>query len=345
MKCLNQMILMTFIAVLLLTKYASAAPDKFGNGGGVWSCEGSSSELFDMMFMDVFEARREYQLIVPETAGEHLAYVQEKKAWIQKNLPQGIQINKHIEYVEKNITWIDDIIVSIPDAANKITPHPSLCKQGEWKPVQLVNFTDDFRILIRRELFESPLLTNMERGAVYLHEGIYSFLRSEFNDSTSVRTRAIVGFVISDLSDSEKVQRINKVLGQEPVNPDPEEHGYVCGIRPGHVGHLYLGEKKTEAEARTAALEECIKGERIDFLFPGVGYGPERECIASKVGCEEIKTSEKKYSCSFKDFFGRKEFKGQGRTRLEAQKDSINSCYVNGEDEHTCSRLDSMTCH
>lgn len=332
-----------FLGFLNLGNISFAAPDRIGNGGGVWMCEGSAGEIFDLMFMDIFEARREYQLNIPEVTESYSIVIQKQKDWIVKNLSKGAQIQDHVEYVEKNITWIEDIIVSIPDAANKITPHPSLCKQGKWAPVQLVNFTDDFRILVRRELFESPLLTDMERAAVYLHEGIYSYLRTEFGDQNSVRTRAIVGILFSDLSDSEKIQRIMKVLNQENSKPqEPVVEGYICGLKPESYSALYTVEAKEEAKARKEVVEVCKEGEKPfpDFPLPGPGM----KCKEIKVSCEKITNQERNRICRLKNFFGDKTYEGRGRTRLEAQKEAMTQCLSTEGSESDCYRSENMSC-
>lgn len=336
---------------MFFSGHATAVPDRIGNGGGVWMCEGPKKEVFDLMFMDVFEARREYQLNVPETDEDYISFLQSKKNWIQQFLSVGTKINEHVIYVEKNITWIEDIIVSIPDAAYKLTPHPSLCKQGQWSPIQLVNFTDDFRVLVRRELFESIHLTNVERAAVYLHEGIYSFLRTEFGDTNSVRTRAIVGFILSSLSDIEKVERINKVLKAEPEHPEPDpssKKGYICGIRPEQYKALYISEAMTEVEARQGALDNCKKGESIPSPFPFPDFpgdfGPARDCKETKVVCELISTSNKKRTCTIEDQFRNRNYPGVGRTELEAQKEAMNRCLAAGESEFHCYSAEKMIC-
>jgi len=329
----------------LISDPASAA-DKIGNGGGVWVCQGPALEVFDIMFMDVFEARREYQLTLPESQESDLQIVQAQKKWIETFLQEPRKIVKHVEYVEKNITWIEDIINLIPDAASKITPHPSTCKEGEWTAVQLVNFTEDFRILVRRELFESKLMSNLERAAVYMHEGIYSYLRSEFGDSTSVRARAIVGFLLSNLSNEEKVSRIQKVLKQEPPIPDqPVTKGWICGIKPERHSALYISEGTTAKQATEGALNQCKKGENPMPDFPGMPGGPPSSCRENKILCEAFTSSEKSKKCQISfDHISSKVYPGLGRTRLEAQSEAMTQCLVSEGSGFECYRPDNMTC-
>ncbi|MEZ0391910.1 MAG: hypothetical protein ACAH59_06825 [Pseudobdellovibrionaceae bacterium] len=332
---------------LVLATVSGKAGDKVGNGGGVWVCEGPQLEIFDILFMDVYEARREYKLNLPESDLSDLEIVRIQKPWIEKFLLEPRQFLKHIEYVEKNVTWIDDVIIQIPDGANKTSPHPTLCKQGEWKAVQLVNFTDDFRILVRRELFESSFMSNLERAAVYLHEGIYSYLRSEAGDSTSVRARAIVGFLLSDLPNQEKVERIQKTLQQSgpPEDPPPPSQGWICGIKPQKFSALYIGENSAQQKAKESALKACQDGENHmppGFPFPGEPLG---DCKAEKILCEAILSAEKSKSCKLDlSPFG-KIYEGVGRTRLEAQKEAMNQCLAVEGIESKCYDGDDLTCN
>ncbi|MGZ3749436.1 MAG: hypothetical protein ACXVCD_19020 [Pseudobdellovibrionaceae bacterium] len=334
---------------------AQASPDRIGNGGGVWVCEDSHHTVYDIMFMAVFEARREYQLNLPEVQHAPLDTVQLQKKWIEKFLNDPHNIIKHIEYVEKNITWIDDVINLIPDGANKISPHPSTCKQGDWNAVQLVNFTDDFRILVRRELFDSPFMSNLEKAAVYLHEGIYSYLRTEFSDTNSVRARAIVGFLLSNLPDNEKLVRIQKVLKQVVDNPEPQPTtSWMCGIKPDTYTALYVYEAPSADKAREGALNACIKGENpmehIPGLpgfpqFPGGDFGPQSKCKENKIYCEAITSSKKSKNCTLTTIFGNKTYTGTGRSQLEAQKEAISLCLATEGDEHRCYDPSQIVCN
>lgn len=349
------------LAASFLAQSALGIPDKIGNGAGVWVCENANSEIFDVMFMDIFEAKREYQLEVPERTEPFAQLVQEKKEWIASHLSSAGALLPHIDYVEKNITWIDDIIISIPDAASRISPHPSTCRQGKWNPVQLVNFTEDYRILVRRDLFTSPMISEVERAAVYLHEGIYSYLRTEYADTTSVRTRAIVGFLFSNLPDGEKLARINKVLAQTqkpPTEPEPVPmKGVMCGLKPDVFSPLYIFEAKTEAEARTKVVEACKKGQNPmpDFPgypgggvfpgFPGGGIpGPGMECKDSLVLCEQIVSSERSRRCDLPNFSGSQTYTGYGRTVLEAKHEAMNQCH-SSEGSTSCYTSRDMKCN
>lgn len=343
---------------------ATAAPDRIGNGGVVWSCETSDGEILDLMFMDIYEARRLHKLTVPETNEDPLVTVQKQKGWVQNFLPNFIDINDHIFYVERNINWIDEVLVDIPDAANLVIPHPSTCpKPGKWQAVQMVNFTDQNDIYIRKSLFESPLMTDVERAAVYLHEGIYSYLRTEFKDKDSKRTRKIVGLLLSNEKDSDKVSRILAELkqGQRPP-PPPEEpkSGFICGIKPGQHTALYTAESDNEKEAKAKAVQECKVGENpfgndngignpgFPFFpgFPGGEHPRLRECRENRVLCEPITTSQKVVTCVLPDFFDRKEFKGQGRTSLEAQKESMTRCLASeGASNSSCFNFRKMRCN
>ena len=346
-----RIIILSLLAFIFSVSSATGRmPDKVGNGGGVWTCQDASGTIHDLMFMDVFEARREYQLTLQEISISPLDEVKLVKQWITTHLPQHQNINKHIEYVEKNITWIQDIINLIPDAANKITPHPSLCKQGDWVATQLVNFTEDFRVLIRKELFDSPLMTDLERAAVYLHEGVYSYLRTEFNDQTSVRARAIVGFLLSDLADDQKVKRIHDVIAQNnnPTNPEPPPvDGYVCGIKPEKMSALYIYVDQSEQVAREKVLQACKDGEQKFPSWPGdiPAFEIPNECKPAKILCEEFSGNQKSTTCSYKSRIHEVDYSGRGRTPLEAKHDAIAKCLTTSGHEWDCYGVENFTCH
>jgi len=379
-KCAPFMVMILF-STLFFSAYAFM-PDRIGNGGGVWVCQDSNNTIYDIMFMDVFEGRREYQLVLPETTGTPLDLVQEKMTWISNNLNFGHELNKHLEYVEKNITWIEDVINLIPDGANKLTPHPSTCKQGDWVAVQLVNFTDDFRVLVRRELFDSNLMTDMERAAVYLHEGVYSYLRDKYGDTTSVRARAIVAYLLAtkrkvnnvevDLTDAEKVAEIEKIISQTGPNPTPTPtpaNSWICGIKPERDSALYIAEDTDRTRATDAVVKACTEGENHLPGFPGFpggpgfpgapdmppgegvppmfpNFGPPNGCKATKVLCEAVTSSANTKTCTLttRSFSGDK-FVGVGRTQLEAQKEAMNKCLVSGNIEFYCYSPEKLECN
>ncbi len=335
------------------------AADKIGNGGGVWACQSADQTIQDLMFIDIYEARREFLLTVPEISVTYLAGVQNQKNWILAKMPQLAQgLIPHIDYVEKNITWIEEILTDIPDVSNKVSPHPSTCKGGSWKTMQMVNFTDDFRVLVRRELFDSPLLTEMERAAVYLHEGLYSYLRTEFGDQSSVRTRQIVGILFAELPDSEKITRIEAVLkGSVDVIVPPAGLGWICGLRFDVHSNFYTAEAVNKANAIQAVVELCQKGENPFGMSGGEGFtleqilpfpfpipGPGLECRENKVVCEEITTNEKNKKCQKNDFFDKETYTGFGKTFLEAQKDMINQCLIHSGDTSGCKSINKMVC-
>lgn len=340
------------VVITLFSLVASARPDKVGNGGGLWVCQDQSGNMYDMHFMDVFEARKEYQLNIPEITIAPLEMVQAKKLWIETYLPNEVTMIEEIQYVEQNILWLDDVVItSIPDGANKISPKPDSCPQGKWEPVQLVNFTEDGRILARRDLFDSELLSDLERGAVYLHEGVYSYLRKRNGDETSVRARAIVGYLISDLTNGEKVAKIQAELDREPPKPTPPpaEDGVICGLKPEEYRPLYIAVAKDEALARERVIGACKHGENPfsdddDFEFPGFpdfpgnggSIGPGIRCEAAKVSCESYSGAQTKYSCSFKTRFHETPYSSTGRTELEAKANAMNKCMATEGSEHLC---------
>ncbi len=366
-----QRLILLFALVTIISPLTHSAPDKIGNGGGVWMCELPTGDFTDLMFVDVFEARREFKLNLPEITTEPLVSLHKRKQWIKKNLPSHSEMIDDIEYVEKSITWIEDVLVTIPDVSNKTMPHPSTCRGGKWTLAQMVNFTEDFRILVRKDFYNSSFLTDLEREAVYLHEGVYSYLRTTQGDVNSVRTRQIVGLLLADgsyvdspekiipLSDAERAKRIEKILGQsQPTPPPPPPSGkIICGLRPDDHSALYAVIAKTEAEARASVVKACKDGEnpfpdegRGGFpfpMFPGFPGGEETpglgmKCRENKVYCEVLE-AEYTRKCTIIDFWDKVIAEDVGRSLIEAQERTMRRCLTSGS-EHECYASRNMTC-
>ena len=188
----------------------------------------------------------------------------------------------------------------------------------------------------------------------------HSYLRSELNDTNSVRARALVGVLLSDLKSDEKIARFSKILGQDPLVPEfPAAKSWMCGIKPGLRTALYVLESNSKMKAIEGAVEACKKGENSGIPtmpdipglpgFPGMGgagdFGPGRDCKETKVLCEEVLTSEKKKSCEMESSFVDKIYRGLGRTNLEAQKEAINQCLSYEGSEARCYDFGKMRCH
>jgi hypothetical protein len=339
-------------------------PDKVGNGGGVWTCEDPARKVYQILFRDTFEARSQFGLTLPDLKIPVEDAIKTWKLWIDVNLPDHAQISAEIDAAEKMIQWTDDELTVIDDAFEKLKPHALRCPEGKWEPRQLANYTEEGYLLISREYFFSPLFTDLDRAALFIHEGVYTYLRARDGDQNSVRARRIVGYVLSDLPDAEKVSKILEVIGQgggvddggddddvEPAN------GYICGLKPGEHNALYISEAVKEADARAAVIKACKDGENPFKNHPGMGgdglgfpdfgqdIGPGSECKEVKVRCEPFTSAVKSVTCKYMAGFHEKVwYEGKGRTALEAQHDAINRCMTATGDEHGCYRGEQLTC-
>ncbi len=341
---LNFKKILTFTLTILFSQVADAA-DRIGNGGGVWACEIGKNIYSDLMFIDVYEARRERLLEVPETSLNYLEYLSEKINWVNRNLPD-YKMNSHFQYVLKNVIWIEEVLTTIPDMSNVVSPHPSTCKNGEWSAVQLVNFTNDFRILIRKDLFNSNMLTEMERAAVYIHESIYSFMRTEFNDTNSLRARAITGYILSNRSDIEIVQAIKKIISSKTPEPEPPKNqGWTCGIKPESRSNLYVQDDRNIETAKKRVFDDCVNGETESMCPPGFPCFPvPNKCKMDLILCEPYVSTAPKVRCDFYDFFDKLIASAADKNNLSARKSLIKECLIKGFDTSTCFDTDKVIC-
>lgn len=215
-------------------------------------------------------------------------------------------------------------------------------------------------------------MSELERSAVYFHEGIYSYLRTEFGDTDSKRARKMVGYLFSNLDDTQKSLKLMKIF-EDPNNVNPiDPKGWVCGVRPGSFKPLYIFEALTKSLATKGAVEACKKGEDPfhghagnpgdpsnlpgfpggppegfpgfpgglpGSQFPG---GPGADCKEDLTVCEEILTTKDVFVCELSGFSI--VYVGKANTLLAAQKNAEKQCFINGESYATCQDGKKITC-
>ncbi len=318
--------------LLLIFANTAFAADRIGNGGGVWSCE-TPQAIDNIMFVDFFEARTEFQLEIKEKNIFYFSEYTERKNWIQNNLDFGNEIQKNFNFIEQNINYADAELQLIEDALYRIIPGSSFCPNGKWKYTQLVNFNEYSKVLIRKDLWESPLLSSTSKAGVLIHEGVYSYLREKFNEKDSVRTRIITGLVFSTLSDSDKVQKINEILKgtTPPPPPPPPVTSYYCALQGDLVGAAYIAETKSATVSTSQVQQECAIKEHSSI-----------HC-SQNVVCEKITTSEEHFACGVKGGFGNS-YSGTGRVQVEAQANVLNECIKKESSPIFCPKLKDIIC-
>jgi len=192
---------MIYIATIMANTSFAA---RVGNGGGAWVCKNLNSPLQVRWakLVDLFEATNEFKLNVPEHSGEKYETILDfiKLRIFKANKSFYTTIEPYFERVEANIVYIDADLEIINDSLYRIKPGFQSCENGEISYVQLANYTDYGKILIRKDLFSSSDFSELDKAALIVHEAIYEFARKEQEDKNSIRTRKIIGSIFSDIS-------------------------------------------------------------------------------------------------------------------------------------------------
>lgn len=188
-----------------------------GNGGGAWTCRQNTGEgaLIWVQLVDLSEARREFNQAVPFTGNVSLPipsphdwlvagspYLKSAEAKIQQANPQF-----YAEYLRRKADLLANRIL-VPadsdfdhtsDILHHTRPDNSTCPNGHilQEPEQLANFTTMGNLEINPKLWGDPTLSEIDRAALFVHEVVYWIFRDFAQDTDSLRTRVIVGYLFS----------------------------------------------------------------------------------------------------------------------------------------------------
>lgn len=226
------------------TRGLQARADGAGNGGGTWVCQNKDQlqTIRWVKLVDLYEAEKEF-LLQLKTFGsrdyQEIVDAQKVRLFsVNKNLYE--RLLPYFEEVEDNIREVDVDLEIIDDALYRVRPPARDCLGGTIKYVQLANFTYYGAILINQHLFNNAKLSEADKAALMFHEAIYAFLRDRYGDTTSVRTREIVGYIFSTLKNSEIREKIDSVLGYIS--------GGILGMEfaPIYRGSFTMGSPETE---------------------------------------------------------------------------------------------------
>lgn len=211
-----KLLTLSFFSLLMCWDQASAASPRVGNGGGVWACEDRATrQIRWQRFVDLFEAENEFGLRIETHDRSPREIVREKMALIEKHSPNlhrllvafPVNFREVIRFLPKSSG-----LTVIEDAAIRVRPLPESCEDGYLYYGQLANFTFDGRLLISTKFWSDPTFTNVERGALLVHEAIYKALREGMGDRDSSRVRQIVGLLFAELDPQVQFQKIESLL-------------------------------------------------------------------------------------------------------------------------------------
>ncbi len=322
---------------LMLVSMASFAGDKVGNGGGVWACVVSSGasqqHVSSANLVDTFEAREEFGLTtLSSRESDPWQIVQERTEFLESQWPEMIaQWQSSLSVVKSNIRYVNAELVVVDDSLFRIKPLATTCANGKWQYTQFANFTYQGQILIQKELWNSAVVTPVDKAALIWHEAIYKWLRETQGDRDSVRTRQIVGLLFSDLNISEMKTRIQKVLGSlepEPPTPPsphppapptvPENEKMICLVENRLSGLLFSGYGINELEAKGNALAACGNS------------GNSFHCNREDIRCEANTSAIPNRVCIVQDELNSKSYTAKGRSETEAFGKAYTMCTDSG---------------
>ncbi len=302
------------ITILLISNIHAQAGDKIGNGGGLWACTTNQGELVRSQLVDLFEAKNEFGLIIPQVPNLMAQDIAKQKAKVlrEKNSLLTEKINFHLAEVFKKTRFVNAILQKIDDALFRIVPLPNTCTEGKWDYLQFANFTAQDQVLIRNDLWTSPRVSELDKGALLLHEAVYRWLRLDYKDDNSIRAREIVGVLFSDLQPDEMNRRILTLIGAN--SPPSPLDTWACSLtnKHNHLFFLAFGETKIETDAK--AHQSCEAGP--DSFF----------CTSETALCELATSNSNVWSCIVKNTHEAKTFLGKGKTLVEAQYRAQQSC-------------------
>jgi hypothetical protein len=207
--------------MILLASIQAQAGQAIGNGGGAWVCrnQDATNSLRWAELVDLFEARTEYYLNVAKPEAAPLGQLEAADARILRANPEFHHaLQPYLAFVLQ--AWPasgESELALIDDALYKRVPARETCPSGLIEYGQVVNFTNDNRILIDRVL--EQFLPPTDRAALRLHEAVYALLRAVEGVKTSERAREIVGHVFSD-QDPSLYSQLLQLSPQSGSQPD-----------------------------------------------------------------------------------------------------------------------------
>lgn len=317
-------LLTIFILGLMAITQTAVAGDKIGNGGGLWACENTQQQITAGMMVDLFEAQTEFGLTLapmPMALAQQIA-IQKAQILNGVNTVMTDKLNKYLNDVFSKVQFVNAVLVLVDDALFKIEPLPSTCPLGQWKYRQFANFTPQGQVLIRNDIWTSSVVTELDKAALLVHEAVYAWMRAEYSDTNSVRSRQIVGLLFSNLAVTEMNQRIQALLG--PSSDPGILDTWACMITDTKLSKNFLGFGKTQTEAQSSSAQIC--GQITDAFF----------CNKNTAICEQAQSNALSWFCSVTDPRTSKDFSGKGRTRVEASYQALKSCEESSGDGFFC---------
>ncbi len=172
---------LSLVAVMLLSStFAQAYSGEKGNGGSAVVCYGPQGNVTSVELYDYWESKLILNTSSEADFGSSQLSVEEKIRLFSERLAL-VDPDRSKRYLDVGLSILnqmneilrDDLgTTPINDDDSTINPNGN-CRK-ELFAVQLKNpGTNDTRFMVRRDLYESPLVSNDVRAGIILHEAIY----------------------------------------------------------------------------------------------------------------------------------------------------------------------------
>lgn len=204
------------IGVMLLS--AAAFGKEGGNGGGSFICKSSSGEVLSAVSQDLWESEHVYFREVVESS-EDEAIIAHRA--IEKLKPFNNWIYKHAKnHLGRVIAKKEVLDLKISATHDDLRNFELFsCEKGSSEFAQAAIYQPSGRILISKPIWEKMNSTN--KAALLVHEAIYALFRMGYGDTDSVRSRQIVGRLMTNSADLEEVAQFL---------PKPAQNDEQCSV-------------------------------------------------------------------------------------------------------------------
>ena len=215
-----------FVLILISAVPPAWAGTRVGNGGAGWLCrDHATMKPRWLTLVDLFEARTEYGLTIPDSAEtDPWKILDAKLVFIRAHVPRlAALLTADAGYLRSALHVLppESQLQEIGDGQIRVRPSPSTCEDGYLYYFQLANFTHDGRLLVNGEMWASDVFAPLDRAGLLTHELVYKALRDRCGDRSSSRARAIVGLLFSDLEAARIAAKVDVVLEAVPQGSSP----------------------------------------------------------------------------------------------------------------------------
>lgn len=185
--------ILTIITFLVAGQLVKAGQE-VGNGGYSVVCRDKNMKITEAHILDLFEAEN-IGLTIRYTKDEVEVQLKNLIDKLDENSGVGFEISKQLKLVKQKAKFIKKKTVGMPLTSDAF---PKLKQKGceyEQLATYYTNNDENF-LLIDSEIYDA--ISKTDRAALWMHEVLYKMNR-EFNNATdSLKTRELVGHLVSD---------------------------------------------------------------------------------------------------------------------------------------------------